>query len=71
MKIAIIDPQGQILEEISWPETTRKTVATSYAWCLRQPNEVNFGVVNRAILKRWSPSALEYIKRRAHRIFKS
>ena len=32
---------------------------------LNMPNDVDWPLVNRAIMKRWSPSGLLYIKRQA------
>lgn len=69
MRIEMADPQGQILEEIATKASTRDLIATTYAWCIRQRNEVDFKTINRAILNRWSPHALEYIKRKAWKMF--
>ena len=63
--IEMVDPQRVILEEIANKKFTRNSVALTYAFCLRQREEVDFGIVNRAILERWSRSGLEYIKKKA------
>ncbi len=69
MEIRIHDPQGMILGEIADRAFTRDLIVTSYAWCIRQHDQVDFKTVNHAILKRWSPYALEYIKRKAWKMF--
>jgi hypothetical protein len=63
----MIDPQGQILREIADKRMTRDDVALTYAFALRQQDEVDFPTVNRAIMDRWSLSALKYIKTAAWR----
>lgn len=57
-----------LLNEIEMPETTRNTLAKTYALALRSNDTTDWAAVNRAIIKRWSLSALEYIKERAHKI---
>lgn len=71
MYAVLINPEEVILEEIANPKMTRNNVALSYAFCLRQrsPGHGNFGVVNRAILARWSSHGLEYIKRHAWKLY--
>jgi len=41
---------------------TRDDVAGAYANCLEAAGFVNWPVVNRAIITRWSESALVYVK---------
>ena len=65
MHAEMINPQEQILGEIEDRAFTRDNVAKTYAFCIRQRHEVDFDIVNRAILKRWSPAGLLYIKKRA------
>ena len=40
-------------------------MALTYAFAIRQADEVDFGTVNRLIMDRWSLSALKYIKEKA------
>ena len=54
-----------ILEEIANPKMKRKDVAQSYAWALRSSDKIDWAKINRAIMERWSLSALEWIKNRA------
>lgn len=70
MHVTMVDPQGQILREIADRRMTRDDVLTTYAWCIRQADEVDFAVVNRAILDRWSMAALRYIKEGAWRFIR-
>lgn len=63
--IRLADPQGQLLEEIADKRMTRRQVALTYRLALRQQDEVDWPAVNRAIIARWSLSALEFIKRTA------
>ncbi len=63
--VEMVNPQRVILEEIAMPEMKRNGVALTYAVCLRQRTAVDFSVINRAIVDRWSFNALDYIKMRA------
>lgn len=65
MGITIVDVQKVILEEIADPKIKRNSIALTYAFCIKQRNEVDFGIINRAILARWSMSGLTYIKKKA------
>lgn len=68
MRVEMVNPQRVILEEIAAPQFTRDSVALTYAFCLRQSfggADIDFRTINRAILDRWSPSALDHIKARA------
>ena len=53
-----------ILQEIADKNFTRDDVALTYAFCrdAKETQNVNFRTINEAIVKRWSLSALEYIK---------
>jgi hypothetical protein len=68
MYVEMVDPQRVMLDEIADRRLTRDDVAMTYAFALRQANEVDFAVVNRAIMDRWSIAALRYIKDKAWRI---
>lgn len=65
MIIGLADPTCTILQEIEDPKCTRNVVAKTYALALRSDAETDWGRVNRAIIARWSVSALEWIKGRA------
>ena len=65
MRFEMVNPQRQILWEIEDWKLTRDSVAITYAFCIRQRHEVDIRIINRAIINRWSMSALEYIKKRA------
>ncbi len=69
IRVELVNPDRVILEEIAMPKMTRNSVALTYAFCLRQRDDVDFGKINRAILSRWSFSALDYIKARAWGIY--
>lgn len=71
MIVEIVDPQGTILREIADMRMHRDDVALTYAFCLRQSDEVDFAAVNEAILHRWSIAALRYIKDKAWRLARS
>lgn len=68
MRVDLVDPQGQLMAEIADKRMTRDDVVTTYAFALRQRDEVDFRTVNAAILGRWSFAALKYIKDKAWRI---
>ncbi len=71
MYTVLVNPERIILEEIAMPKMTRDGVAQTYAFCLRQRvlDRIDFQPINQAILARWRPSALEYIKRRAWELY--
>ena len=62
VRIELADPEGQLLEEIADPKMTRRDVALTYRLALRSRDRVDWGKVNRAIIDRWSSSALGWIK---------
>ena len=59
-----------ILQEIADKAFTRDDVALTYAFCrdAKESQNVNFRTINEAIVKRWSLSALEYIKENAAKL---
>ena len=62
-RILLADPQGQLLDEIADLKMTRKQVALTYRLATLEPGAVDWPAVNRAIVARWSVSALEWIKK--------
>jgi hypothetical protein len=70
MRIELAACEATILGEIADPKFKRAQVATTYALCLRssERDRIDWGKVNRAILDRWSPAALKWIKERAWKI---
>ena len=54
-----------ILSEIEDKRFKRKNVALTYYFCLISSEDINWGKVNRAIIRRWSHSGLNYIKTEA------
>lgn len=67
--VRLANPQSVIMHEIDDRAFTRDSVAITYAWCIRQHNECDFLIINRAIIDRWSRHALEYIKAKAWKRF--
>lgn len=65
LRIEMVDCERMILSEIEQPKVRRKTVAMTYAFCLRSSEDIDFSKVNRAIINRWSLSALDWIKKQA------
>lgn len=70
MPFELEDPTNTLLREIAMPETTRDTLAKTYALAinLRPIGRTRWPAVNDAIRTRWSRSGLEYIKRKAWKI---
>lgn len=68
VNVEIVNVQGLILQEIGDRRIKRNSVALTYAFCIKQRDECDFGVINRAIIGRWSESGLRYIKERAWKI---
>lgn len=68
-RIELLDPERVILDEIANRAMTRADVAQTYAMLIRQADETcDWRRINEAIIRRWSRSALEYIKRRAWKL---
>lgn len=65
MSIELIDTTATLLREIELPEATRDTLAVTYGLAILSSHPTDWPKVNRAIMERWSRSALEYIKRKA------
>jgi hypothetical protein len=66
--IELADTTNTLLREIADPHMKRNDVAQTYALALCSSWETDWGQVNRAIIERWSKSALIYIKERAWKI---
>lgn len=60
--------QPALLQIIDDPSARRIDVAERYANCLQTPGRVDWPMVNEAILERWPPSSLEWIKAHAWRM---
>lgn len=63
MRVEMLDVQGNLEREIADERMTRKDVALTYAFGIRDcPDEVDWPKVNQLIIDRWSLSALKFIK---------
>ena len=68
IRIKLADPQGHLLREIADPAMKRRDIAMSYRMAATwQPDEVDWPAVNTAIISRWSPAGLDWIKKEAWR----
>lgn len=65
--LELADCTATLLHEIDAKETTRASLAPTYAMAIRSGEAVDWRKVNRAIMDRWSLSALTYIKTKAWR----
>ena len=65
MRVELCDCQNVLLEEIADKHFTQKSVALTYAMAMESSERVDWYVVNQAIIKRWSESGLERVKRMA------
>ncbi len=65
MIVELANPQAVILQEINEYKLTQPGIALTYAFCIRQQGEVDFRVVNQAIIDRWSVSGLVRVKEMA------
>ncbi len=61
-------PEKQILEEIADKRFYRLDVSMTYRLCMQhsERESIDWLKINTAIIKRWSKSALTYIKEYAH-----
>jgi hypothetical protein len=64
--IELTDCTNTLLAEIANPKMKRRDVAQTYYFALRSSHPTDWGKVNRAIIERWSMSALVWIKESAH-----
>ena len=69
IKVELLYCDRVMLREIREKKTTRDSLALSYAMAMASSYPTNYERVNRAIIKRWSRSGLDYIKTRAWKIF--
>ena len=68
MKVELMGVEEVILQEIAYKSSKRDNIALTYAFCISSSEKVDFGKINRAIIARWSRSALTYIKHKAWKI---
>ena len=70
MRIEMVCCEDTLLDEIASPGVTRRMVALTYAFAIysSERNTVDWPRVNRAIMDRWSPYAMEWIKREAWKL---
>ena len=57
--------EEKILGEIGNKKCKRKNIALYYHLCMMSREIINWGKINRAIIRRWSFSGLMYIKKEA------
>ena len=69
MKVEMTDCEATLLRDIAEQKATRDYVAATYELALQSSEflTIDWGKVNRAIVERWSQSALLWIKRKAWR----
>jgi hypothetical protein len=65
MKAELYCCTSTLLQDISSKECNKRAVAQTYALSLKSSEETDWEKVNQAIIKRWSRSALEDIKKLA------
>ena len=70
MTLELASCTSTLLREIGDKTIKRNSLAVTYALALQSSEPTDWAAVNRAIIARWSKSALEYIKRRAWAIVK-
>ena len=66
MSLELANCTNHLLGEIADPAMKRRDVAQSYALAMRSSEVTDYAAINAAIVRRWSLSALEYIKQQAH-----
>lgn len=62
MRMELCCCENTLLGEILNPKMTKKVVAMTYRLALESSEKVDWAKVNKAIIKRWSMSALRDIK---------
>lgn len=68
MPFQMTDCENTILREIAIPESEERDIAQTYRLCMEsdERTRIDWGKVNRAIIERWSMTALKRIKTQAH-----
>lgn len=66
--VSMVDCEATLLREIADPQMTKRDVSQSYLLAMKstESTQINWGNVNRAIMERWSKTALIWIKQNAH-----
>lgn len=67
MTIELVNTTATLLHCIQNPKATRDLVSQLYSFALMSSQDTDWKIVNLAILDRWTPYALEYIKRLARK----
>jgi len=65
MRIKLVNTTNLIMQEIADKRVKRRSVAMTYAFAIRSSEKTDWPKVNQAIINRWSPSALNWIKKQA------
>jgi hypothetical protein len=68
IRFELADCTGTLLREIACPDCKRNDVALAYCLAMQSSEPTDWKAVNAAILKRWSPAGLLYIKKRAWKL---
>ncbi len=65
--------QDVILDEIKMKEIKRNDIALTYALAIisSENKTINWKLVNKSIIERWSESGLEYIKEKAWKLIEA
>ena len=66
MRCVLANCTQTLMNEIAEPTMRRRDIAQTYLLAMRSPETVDWSLVNRAIIARWSRSGLIWIKRQAH-----
>lgn len=68
MNVEMVSMEEMILQAIEDKASKRDSIALRYAFCISSDEVIDYKKINRAIMARWSKSALNYIKRGAWQI---
>jgi len=70
LRIEMMCCEDTMLDELASPGVTRRMVALTYAFalCSSERDTIDWRRVNRAIIDRWSPHALHWIKTEAWKL---
>jgi hypothetical protein len=65
--IELSDTTNTLLNELTFKETTQKSVSLTYAFAMLSSEKTDWFKVNQAIIERWSVAGLQRVKTLAHR----
>ena len=68
VRVELVNAMDYMLRELGVPKLTRNQFALTYALAMCSREDIDWPVVNRAVVDRWSLAGLRYIKDKAWKL---